>query len=70
MWFWYTAAAAAANETRPELIETETAIIVPQMGARSVKHNRKSDEGTSPQKWHVACREVVPPPDGECVTIK
>lgn len=51
--------AIAMNEIRPELIETETAIIVPQMGARSAKHNRKSDEGTFRQKWHVACRKVV-----------
>jgi len=49
--------AIAVNEIQAELIETETAIIVPQMEARSAKHNRKSDEGTPPQKWHVACRE-------------
>lgn len=56
---WLTYNRRAVNEIPRELIEIETAIIVPQMAARSAKHNRKSDEGTFPQKWHVARREVV-----------
>ncbi|CAL1689289.1 unnamed protein product [Lasius platythorax] len=67
----YNCAIAIVDEIRPELIETETAIIVPQMGARSAKHNRKSDGGHFPTKMARSLQESrVLPHDGKCVTTE